>query len=200
MFDNKRIKIMVHTLLTITPLQDAQENVATRATLPCIPLTQTLGPLPLASLDSNGWFVWEHKAVLLEGRLLQIAPVVNGVVMPPIHCFDVQSRQHAVMLSIVRDAQNPNLYYFRLDPAGATPVNPLNNSARLSNSAAQNQPTPALQVVSLRDKYLTTAQTTALEILGTIDTRPGRSTRLVFGNAVTIWAEQDALLFEWSAM
>jgi len=191
---------MVHTLLTLTPLSDPREDVASRDALPCVPLSQTLGNLPLASVDSNGWLVWENKVILLEGHLIQIAPVVNGVVMPPTHCFDVQGRQQAVKFSIVPDQQNPSIFYFRLDPAGSSPVYPLNNTARLSNSAAQNQPVPSLQIVSVRDKYMTTAQTTSLEFIGTIDTRPGRSAKLVFGNTVTVWGEPDALLFEWSAL
>ncbi|MBP6811388.1 MAG: hypothetical protein KA138_07700, partial [Saprospiraceae bacterium] len=68
---------MRHTLITFTPFQDSKEDAGFKDLLNCVPLTQTLGPIPLASLDSNGWAVWEHKVVLVEGHLIQIAPVVN---------------------------------------------------------------------------------------------------------------------------
>ena len=91
---------MLHTLLTFTPPQDAREDIATRELLPCVPLTQTFGPIPLASIDSNGWAIWEQKLILLEGHLIQIAPVVGGQVLPPTNCFDVQGSQQAIKLTI----------------------------------------------------------------------------------------------------
>jgi hypothetical protein len=191
---------MLHTLLTFTPFQDASEDAAAKGPLNCNALTQTLGPLPLASLDANGWAIWEHKVVLVDGYLIQIAPVVNGQVTAPTYCFDVQSRQQAVRLSIIKDTQNAGLFYIQLDPMGNTTVSPLNNTIRLSNSAANNQPVPSLQIISVRDKYMTSAQTHSLDFIGTMDTRAGRNAKIVFGNTVTIWSEQDALMFEWSIL
>lgn len=191
---------MLHTLLTFTPLQDVQEDAAPKDVVSCVPLTQTLGPLPLASLDNNGWVIWEHKVVLVDGHLIQIAPVVNDRVMPPTHCFEVQGRQQAIKLTITKDAQNPTLFYIQLDPVGTVPVNTLNNSLRISNSPAQNQPLPSLQIISVRDKYLTNGQTFSLDFIGTTDTRPGRSSKMAFGNTIIAWAETNAVLVEWPAV
>ncbi len=190
---------MRHTLITFTPFQDSKEDAGFKDLLNCVPLTQTLGPIPLASLDSNGWAVWEHKVVLVEGHLIQIAPVVNDQVMAPTYCFDVLSRQQAVQITITKDPQNPLLFYITLTPVGTTSVNPLNNTVRLSNNAAHNQPTPSLQIVSVRDRYMTNAQTFSMDIIGTLDTRPGRNAKLALGNSVTVWAEPDAVMVEWSA-
>jgi len=186
---------MLHTLLTFTPLQDVREDTSSRGFLNCIPLTQTLGPIPLASLDANGWAIWEHKVVLVDGTMIQIAPVLNDQVQAPIYCFDVQSRQQAIKLAITKDPQNPGLFYITLAPAGNTPANSLLHTARLSNTS--HQPTPALQIISVREKYLTSGQTHSMDFIGTLDSRPGRNAKLSIGNTVTVWAEQDALLLEW---
>ena len=190
---------MVHTLLTFTPLQDAKEDTGQKDLLNCVALTQTLGPMPLASLDSNGWVIWEHKIMLVDGHLIQIAPVVDNRVLAPTHCFDIQGHQQAIRLTITRDSQNSALFYIQLDPIGSVPVSTLNNSVRISSNPTQFQPVPSLQVVSVRDKYLTSDQTFALGFIGTTDTRMGRSTKIYFGNMINIWAETNAVMVEWPA-
>jgi hypothetical protein len=190
---------MIHTLITFTPLQDTREDGDRR--LPnCVPLTQTLGPIPLASLDANGWVIWEQKLLLAEGNKLLLAPIVGDVVQAPSHCFDLLNRANAIQLNISKDTQNPALFYLTLSPAGATPLNPLHNKAQLRVSQANNLPVPQLQIISTRDKYLTNTQTFSLDFIGTLDTRPGRNARLVFGNSLIVWADSNAIQVEWSSL
>lgn len=189
---------MKHTLLTFTPLQDAREDTGFKAVIPCIPLTQPLGPMPLAQLDANGWAVWQRKIALVDGQYLQIAPVINEQVMPAEFCFDVLNRQNAIKLTISPVPAMAGYYQVLLEPAGSNPVSPNNNTTRLS--AMTNQPQPSMEIATLRDRYMTAAQTVDFIIIGTIDTRPGKSAKLVFGASLIVWAEANALLFEWSAV
>lgn len=189
---------MKHTLLTFTPLQDAREDTGIKAAVPCTTLTQALGPMPLAQLDANGWAVWQRKIALVDGQYLQIAPVVNEQVMPAEFCFDVMNRQNAIKITISPVPAAPGFYQALLEPAGSIPVSPTNNTTRFS--AMSNQPQPSMEIATLRDRYMTAAQSLDFIIIGTIDTRPGKSAKMAFGTTVIVWAEANALLFEWSAV
>lgn len=189
---------MKHSLLTFTPLQDGREDIGVKTVVNCTTLTQALGPMPLAQLDTNGWAVWQRKIALVDGQYLQIAPVVNNQVMPAEFCFDVMNRQNAIKITISPVPAAPGYNQVLLEPAGSNPVSPTNNTTRLS--AMTNQPQPSMEIGTLRDRYMTAAQSLDFIIIGTIDTRPGKSAKMAFGTSVIVWAESNALLFEWSAV
>lgn len=188
---------MNHTLLTFTPLSDPRD-VPVRAP-DCTSLSAVVGPLALCSFDENGWLVWEYKLSLVNGQYLQLAQVINDEVMPADSCYDVLTRANAIKISVETVTERPGSRTLKLEPFGSNPVDPQNHSARFSFGAVANQPIPVIQIGSTRHNYMTNGEVATVDIFGTIDTRPGRNSKLAIGNTVIVWAEQNAVLLEWPA-